>query len=103
MMYCPICRSEYREGFKRCSDCDTNLVDDLPLAPVPEYENLVTVFEGESNNAALARAAVEGAGIESWIQDGEVHGLFPTLGATEVLVREEDEPKALEALEMPEQ
>jgi hypothetical protein len=100
-MYCPICRSEFRDGFTHCPDCDENLVDDLP--PAPEYENLVPVFEGDSYNASLARATVEGAGIESWIKDGEVHSLFPALGATEVLVREEDKASALKALEIPEQ
>ncbi len=29
MPWCPQCRAEYREGFKTCSDCDTDLVDKL--------------------------------------------------------------------------
>jgi len=29
-MFCPVCRSEYRTGFTRCSDCDVNLVSELP-------------------------------------------------------------------------
>lgn len=102
-MHCPICRSEFREGFTHCPDCDENLVDDLPPEKAPEYENLVPVFKGDSYNASLARAKVESAGIESWIQDGEVHGLFPALSATEVLVREKDETPALKALEIPKQ
>jgi len=30
MPWCPKCREEYREGFKICSDCGTELVDELP-------------------------------------------------------------------------
>lgn len=30
MPYCPNCKAEYREGFTKCSDCDTELVDALP-------------------------------------------------------------------------
>ena len=28
-MYCPQCRAEYRNEFKRCSDCDLDLVEEL--------------------------------------------------------------------------
>lgn len=31
-MFCPQCRAEYRPGFTRCSDCDIDLVHELPLA-----------------------------------------------------------------------
>jgi hypothetical protein len=29
-MFCPECRTEYRPGFTRCSDCDVDLVHELP-------------------------------------------------------------------------
>jgi len=29
-MYCPHCRTEYRAGFTHCTDCDVDLVWDLP-------------------------------------------------------------------------
>lgn len=102
-MYCPVCKVEHRQGFTRCTECDVDLVDILPPERVPGYENLVAVFEGDSDSAAVARAAVEGAGIESWIQDEEVHGLFPSLGLSKVLVREEDEKSSLKALDTPKQ
>lgn len=31
-MFCPQCRVEYRPGFTRCSDCDVDLVHELPRA-----------------------------------------------------------------------
>ncbi len=101
-MYCPICRAEYREGFTQCSECDVKLVNDLPLEQTPEYENLVTVFEGDSNSAAVARTMVEGVGIESWAKDEGLHSIFPNLGPTGIEVRVEDEELALEVLETPE-
>jgi hypothetical protein len=30
-MFCPQCKAEYRDGFSRCSDCDVNLVSELPI------------------------------------------------------------------------
>ena len=29
-MYCPNCRTEYRPGFIRCSDCGVELLEELP-------------------------------------------------------------------------
>ncbi|MCC7431670.1 hypothetical protein IT568_12570 [bacterium] len=29
MSFCPICKSEFREGFTFCSECKTELVDEL--------------------------------------------------------------------------
>lgn len=60
---------------------------------------MVTVFEGDSSSAAVARAAVEGAGIKSWVRNEEAHGVLPCLGPAEVQVRAEDERSALNALE----
>ena len=31
-MFCPVCKSEYREGFTKCSDCGAELVNRLPDA-----------------------------------------------------------------------
>ena len=40
-MYCPNCKTEYRPGFTRCSDCDVDLVWELPkrglVAPLDEW------------------------------------------------------------------
>jgi hypothetical protein len=37
VMFCPQCKAEYRDGFSRCSDCDIELVTELPVDP-PEAE-----------------------------------------------------------------
>lgn len=29
-MFCPVCRAEYRSGFTHCTDCDVDLVAELP-------------------------------------------------------------------------
>lgn len=62
-MFCPECRVEYRPGFRRCSDCDVDLVYELPPeAPSPkklpgeawasgqiqDSEELRTIWEGDS-------------------------------------------------------
>src|SRR5690554_154322 len=50
MPWCPKCKLEYREGFKRCSDCDIELVKELEQEEdqVQEYDSeelLTTVYD----------------------------------------------------------
>ena len=35
-MFCPKCGYEYQEGFRKCSDCGTDLVTDLPPTKADE-------------------------------------------------------------------
>ena len=37
-MFCPQCKAEYRAGFTKCSDCDVDLVKELPVDPQPISE-----------------------------------------------------------------
>jgi hypothetical protein len=37
-MFCPVCKAEYREGFRRCADCDVDLVEELPSAALATVE-----------------------------------------------------------------
>jgi len=51
-MFCPECRAEYRAGFKTCSDCHVDLVDELPaasaVAATASDANLQQVWNGAS-------------------------------------------------------
>jgi hypothetical protein len=48
-MFCPECRAEYRSGFTHCSDCDVDLVAELPkqLADV-DLSSLKSVWAGKN-------------------------------------------------------
>jgi len=35
-MWCPQCKTEYREGFFKCADCHVPLIEHLPPEPEPE-------------------------------------------------------------------
>jgi hypothetical protein len=44
-MYCPLCKTEYRDGFDRCSDCLIGLV---PSREEAEAAIVVRVWQGTS-------------------------------------------------------
>lgn len=45
-MFCPVCKTEYREGGKTCSDCHVELVNQLPEPYSPRAFDLL--WSGES-------------------------------------------------------
>ena len=49
-MFCPQCQAEYRPGFSRCSDCDVDLVHEVPEArpsDSPSKGNLALLWIGD--------------------------------------------------------
>lgn len=43
-MFCPKCRSEFREGFNRCESCDVDLVEEKDLPGEQPMENFANPF-----------------------------------------------------------
>jgi hypothetical protein len=63
-MYCPKCKSEYRDGFSTCSDCDVALVHELPSEPESEfieYEEVLSTFNPA--DVALIKSMLDGENI----------------------------------------
>ena len=101
-MFCPVCRSEYRDGFKHCPDCDEDLVPVLREPPAEEKRkdpsgDLVVVYSSNRMDAEMMRSVLEGSGIPA-VNTGRMGGGYPLtvgqLGAAQVLVRREDEDAA---------
>jgi hypothetical protein len=46
-MFCPLCKTEYREGFYTCADCSVPLVAELPQRNEDQVDagELIEVFE----------------------------------------------------------
>jgi hypothetical protein len=52
-MFCPECKSEYRRGFTRCSDCDVALVEALPASDSCSFPTLKRVWSGKDEERCV--------------------------------------------------
>ena len=84
-MYCPKCKSEYREGFFECANCHISLVEHLSKEPeseeseIPKIENveLVTAFKsGSVIRIAIAKSILYGADINYFAKGEIIQNIF---------------------------
>lgn len=71
-MYCPQCRSEYRDGFSECPDCHVPLLAGAPPAePAGAFDptlGLVVVLETNDRfQLAFAKGLLQDAGIPFFV------------------------------------
>jgi hypothetical protein len=103
-MFCPQCRTEYRDGFTECADCRVALVPALAIEVQNSAPDLVAVFESsDSFTVGLAKGSLEDAGIPFWMLDDETGAhlalspvMFPSC---QLLVNKDREAEARELLE----
>jgi hypothetical protein len=107
-MFCPHCRSGFRDGFTRCNDCDVDLVAELPLEQdLPEGTDLSTYVPVATVQGQLqlgqVRSFLESNGIPSETQGESMRTVYgfsvDGLAAVQVLVPQEQAVAAKDLLE----
>ena len=96
-MFCPQCRSEYRPGFTRCTDCDVDLVPELPPDEARHDDlDLVKVYEsGDASVIPLIESLLQSAEIECVVTNTRRQYVTSSqLGFAEFWVRADDEAEA---------
>jgi hypothetical protein len=93
IMFCPICRAEYREGFRECTDCDCDLVETLePLPEVPGFVKLATLFS--EGDIAVIKASLDETDIVYYLDGEQSHRLAPVPLAARLMVRKDCQEEA---------
>jgi hypothetical protein len=102
-MFCPKCKSEYRDGFTVCSDCGIQLINELPAEvedskKEPEYADFVFVLATFSQgDVALIKSIFDKENIAYYIEN-EFGGTFIGGLPMRINVRKEDVEVAKELL-----
>jgi hypothetical protein len=69
-MFCPKCGYEYQEGFRKCSDCGTDLVTDLPPTKADEEPEkpLVPLYSpNDELELSMLRGLLDADGIRYFV------------------------------------
>ncbi len=70
-MFCPICKSEYREGFTICKDCRVPLVPENPPEPKPQEDSNIVKLYSPRNlmEQSLIQSILDSEGIIYYIHN----------------------------------
>jgi hypothetical protein len=106
-MYCPQCRTEYREGFTECADCQVPLLPGTPPDPEVPFDPTLDPVEVLDTNdqiqLAMAKGLLEDAKIPFFTQ-GQIATLVTDIDGAlhkwiRVYVSRDREQQARELLE----
>jgi hypothetical protein len=98
-MFCPICRSEYREGFTICAECDAQLVEELPSEHDPEfvdYDEVLSTFNPA--DIALIKSILDATDIVYFFQGEHFGYMEPFALPTRLMVRKDQVQETTEIL-----
>jgi hypothetical protein len=104
MKYCPNCRTEYIDTAKICSDCEVELVNQLPQMEqmVTDESDLSLVYKCDQlYKAQMIKSNLESAGIKSFIlsqKDSSYPGVGD-LAVVKLYVMNNDAEAALEFIQ----
>lgn len=98
-MFCPLCKSEYREGYRVCSDCDVELVEELP--PEAEvgyigYDEVLSTFN--PGDIAIIKSVLDTEGITYFFQGEHFTYVIPLALQARLMVKKDQVEQARELL-----
>lgn len=100
-MFCPKCKSEYRDGFSVCSDCNTPLENNLAKEAGKEIKGFIdyeyiysTLDPGE---IALIKSLLDSENITYFIK-GENLLYVPVFEPARIMIKKDEVDKAKEIL-----
>lgn len=104
-MFCPNCKTEYREGFTNCADCQIPLVTALPAdepernaGGLPEGKFVEYLRTNDIGDIMVLKSILSGGNVRYFIRDENINILYPFLQAAILMVDERDTEKVRELL-----
>lgn len=97
-MFCPECKSEYREGFTHCTDCDVDLVHELPQekAEFVDYEEIIATHN--PGDISVIKSVLDGEGIDYFFKGELFNQLEPPVQPAILMVKKDQAESAYNLL-----
>ncbi len=88
-MFCPECKSEYRQDFTRCTDCDVDLVHELPSeeAEFVDYKQFLATHNAA--DIAVIKSILDGEEVDYFFKGELFNQLEPPVQPAILMVRED--------------
>ena len=98
-MFCPKCRTEYRDGFTRCNDCQVDLVKNLPAEETQESEDLVEVLATFNQaDIAIIKSVLDNHKIEYYFFDEHMSIIRPAVLPARLMAKKSDIKRIVEII-----
>lgn len=98
-MFCPKCRTEYREGYSECADCHVELVPELPEEPKPEFVEFIEVLATYNPaDIAFLKSLLESEGIQYFFKGEHFMHIRPLVDPVRLMIRIDQAEDAVELL-----
>lgn len=94
-MFCPNCKAEYRDGFTKCSDCNVELVYELPeesyaTSVDPEMKFVEILRTLNLIDLAFVKSILDSEGIHYFIKGDIVLNINPAVDPAVLMVVEDE-------------
>lgn len=98
-MFCPQCRTEYRDGFFKCADCDIDLVDALPPEPEPSYVDFQPILATfNPGDIAVIKSILDSEDVTYYFLGEHINLVRPLGDPARLMVRNDQVETAVELL-----
>ncbi|MCH7674729.1 DUF2007 domain-containing protein [candidate division KSB1 bacterium] len=88
-MFCPECKSEYRQGFTRCTDCDMDLVHELPSEEAEFVEYVQVLATHNAADISFIKSILDGEEVDYFLKGELFNQLEPPVQPAILMVRED--------------
>jgi len=88
-MFCPKCKSEYRQGFTRCTDCDMDLVHELPSEEAEFVEYVQVLATHNAADISFIKSILDGEEVDYFLKGELFNQLEPPVQPAILMVRKD--------------
>ncbi len=88
-MFCPKCKSEYRQGFTSCKDCDVDLVHELPSEKTEFVDYKQVLATHNAADISFIKSILDGEEVDYFFKGELFNQLEPPVQPAILMVRQD--------------